>query len=111
MQRYGDVAAYGEIDAYEGLKYILNNMSIKTNDGIDLSRLMVRFLDDNNIECVVSNGDAKGLVQLIAMDGRSYELGYVNGGTFNLTLPNEKGIYILSIPTTNGRISQKIVLN
>lgn len=111
MQRYGEVAAYGEIDAYEGLKYILNNMSIKTNDGIDLSRLMVRFLDDNNIECVVSNGDAKGLVQLIAMDGRSYELGYVNGGTFNLTLPNEKGIYILSIPTTNGRISQKIVLN
>jgi hypothetical protein len=111
MERYGDVAAYGEIDAYEGLKYILNNMGIGNYDSMDLPKLMVRFLADNNIECVVSNGGAKGMARLISMDGKIYELGYVNDTVFNLTLPDVKGIYILSIPTSKGHISQKIVLN
>ncbi len=111
MERYGDVAAYGEIDAYEGLKYILNNMGIGNYGSMDLPKLMVRFLADNNIECVVSDGGAKGMAQLISMDGKIYELGYVNDTVFNLTLPDVKGIYILSIPTSKGCISQKLVLN
>ncbi len=110
IDRYGDVVRYGEIDAYAGLKYILANMGVDPVVYDAAPRLMVRWLGERSIECVVGDVGADGRALLISMDGCVSHLKYVAGNVFTLDIPDAPGIYILRIPTSKGVVSQKIIV-
>ncbi len=113
-EKYPYSCAYGSIDAYAGLKYLLLTHSVPGVSADDVTKVMIRFLDgnsraDSHIECVLPEVPTSPVAaEFISTDGRVISSKRLQSQSFTLTLPGSPGIYILSIHGQGIAYSQKI---
>lgn len=114
-ERFPQNSAYGCIDAYAGLKYAIERFSVKGVQTDSSPRLSIRFLDNSysagsRIECVVPGCLQQGRVEFYNADGRLIQAQQASGTSFETTLPQWPGIYILRVTGTGFSASQKLVV-
>lgn len=105
-------AAWGQIDAYEGLKYIFRTFSVDqtTVDNEGDFKLIGRYLDHNTLEITSSRSLSNGMLTLYSTDGRMLERRNIYDSTFTVVLPDTPGIYILSVTDTRGKGVMKVTV-
>lgn len=109
-----DRSKYGVPSAYKGLKYILENMSgIGNTFAEDSDRyptlLMMKYLSDSLLECVVPFPTTGGEYYMISADGIIRESGMFDGQSFNIDLSAYSGVMTIRVTTPQGYASQKVI--
>lgn len=105
-------AAWGQIDAYEGLKYIFRTFSVGENivDGGDDFRLIARYMDRNVLEITSSRPLTDAVLNVHGADGRLVQCSRIHDRTFTVTLPADGGMYVLTVTDAHGRAVMKAVV-
>ncbi len=107
---------YGMVDAYAGLKYILDKQSslhsVENKWGGEAfdrpSGLMTRYFADGEVEAVVPFDVNGGTYRLYSSDGRLCADGLFEGVSFRCRIP-KAGVWLLSVHTPAGVACQKLV--
>ena len=107
---------YGMVDAYAGLKYILDKQSslhsVENKWGGEAfdrpSGLMTRYFADGEVEAVVPFDVNGGTYRLYSSDGRLCADGLFEGVSFRCRIP-KAGVWFLSVHTPAGVACQKLV--
>jgi subtilisin family serine protease len=110
VAKYPERSAYGVIDAYKGLKYVLTTLSTPTQEYEAFDKLTIRFLSSRSIEGVIPYPVSSATVHLTDMAGRELLRKSIDTQVFDLDLPDTSGCYMLYITTPKGRLSQKLFL-
>jgi hypothetical protein len=110
VAKYPERSAYGVIDAYKGLKYVLTTLSTPTQEYEAFDKLTIRFLSSRSIEGVIPYPVSSATVHLTDMAGRELLRKSIDTQVFDLDLPDTSGCYMLYITTHKGRLSQKLFL-
>lgn len=101
--------AYGKLDAYEGLKYILSNLSAPgTVTDICPDKLMVRHLAPGEIECVMPFATQGGTVEVYSPTGGIEKRNTFSGTVFRMGLT--AGLHLIKAVTPQGIASQKVMI-
>lgn len=109
-QNDGNQAGSGKIDAYAGLKYILDQKSSVLSPIADNKRFMIRSLSDNTFEAYTAGAVAMSAA-LYTMDGRLVSSASQSGNTIQISTQGQhKGIYILRISDGKQSHVQKVVV-
>lgn len=102
-------SASGKIDAYAGLKYVLENFADPSAvSPPEITRLMVRYLGAGQAECVVPFGCDGGTLEVYTLQGSLLQRTPFTGGSFRLQLP--RGAYIVKAVTPRATATQKLLI-
>lgn len=109
-QNDGNQAGSGKVDAYAGLKYILDQKSSVLSPIADNKRFMIRSLSNNTFEAYTAGAVAMSAA-LYTMDGRLVASASQSGNTIQVSAQGQhKGIYILRISDGKQSHVQKVVV-
>ena len=115
LEGYEKYAAYGTIDAYNGLKYALRTYSVPGVINDAPQRLSIRFTEGSaragsEIEVLVSQPVNNATASFYSLDGRCCKSISVSGTDFTTTLPSQPGVYVLRVAEGDFAASQKLVV-
>ena len=115
LEGYEKYAAYGTIDAYNGLKYALRTYSVPGVINDAPQRLSIRFTEGSaragsEIEVLVSQPVNNATASFYSHDGRCCKSISVSGTDFTTTLPSQPGVYVLRVAGGDFAASQKLVV-
>lgn len=99
VERAPNGGAFGKLDAFEGLKYILANMHVPSTAATP-SRLLVRALGPGEVECVLPFSAEGGVASLYAADGSLLERREFTG--VSCAFRASPGIYVVQASTARG---------
>jgi len=103
-------AGSGNINAYNGIKYILSNTQV----GImhpDADNIVMKYLPGNMIECTIPSVTPGTNVDIYSMSGIKMHTQQIDTHTFHVNLSTlPKGIYTLSVTNPNTNIHQKFAV-
>lgn len=106
----GNQAGAGKVDAYAGLKYILDQKTAILSPIADGKDFMVRTLDGSHFEAYIA-GATSMTASLYTMDGRQVASTSNPGNTVSITAQGQaKGIYVLRISDGKQTHAQKVVV-
>ena len=104
-------AGAGKIDAYNGLKYILTKMTHIVDSSIDDNlKVMMRYLNNNEIELIMSIPNIDGEIELYDLSGKLIQTQVFNGNTVRYITNADSGYYIMKISTKYGNNVQKVYI-
>lgn len=107
----GNQAGGGKVDAYAGLKYILDQKSAILSPIVDGKDLMIRSLDGIHYEAYIAGATSMQAV-LYTMEGRQVASAKKAGNTVSISAEGKpSGIYILRISDGKQVKSQKVVVH
>ena len=102
-------SAYGKVNAYDGLRYILTTLSLPgtvTDNYPD--KLMVRHLGGGEVECAVPFSCTEGSASVYTAQGSHLFTRPLTDGAVRFHLPS--GVHIVTATAPQGTASQKIVI-
>lgn len=106
----GNQAGAGKIDAYAGLKYILDQKTAILSPVADGKDIMVRSLDGTTFEAYIA-GATSVTAALYTMDGRHVNSTSQPGNTISISTAGQaKGMYILRFTDGKRTHTQKVVV-
>ena len=106
----GNQAGAGKVDAYKGLKYILDQKTAILSPIADDKDFMVRSIDGSNFEAYIA-GATSMAATLYTMDGRQVASTSHPGNTVSISAQGQaKGIYVLRISDGKQTHAQKVVV-
>ena len=110
QQGDGNQAGAGKVDAYAGLKYILDQKTAILSPIADGKDFMVRSINGNNYEAYIA-GATSMTAALYTMDGRQVSSTRTSGNTITISAQEQaKGIYVLRISDGKQTHAQKVVV-
>lgn len=102
---------YGNIDAYAGLKYILNRTSVGVSVS-DSDKILIKTLPGGILDCTVPALQSSADVTLYSASGAIADKYTVNSKSFTISTSNlSKGIYILRVTGDNCNVNHKVAVN
>lgn len=109
LANHPERAAWGQIDAYEGLKYIFRTFSVGETlaDNNDDFRMIARYVTRNTLEITCSREVTDAVLAVYGADGRLLKRQHIADRTFTVTLPDTAGLYLLKVTDTHGRAVMK----
>lgn len=110
QQGDGNQAGAGKVDAYKGLKYILDHKTAILSPLADGKDFMVRSIDGSSYEAYIA-GATSMTATLYTMDGRQVSSARTSGNTITISIQGQaKGIYVLRISDGKQTHAQKVVV-
>lgn len=105
MANHPERAAWGQIDAYEGLKHIFRTFSVGeslTDNNGDL-KMIARYMTGNTLEITCSREVNGAVYTVYSVDGRLLVRQPVLDRTFTVTLPDTAGLYLITVTDIHGK--------
>lgn len=107
VERAPNGSAFGKLDAYEGLKYILQTMDVPLTPSTP-SGLLVRSCGSGMLECVLPFSAEGGVAHLYTTEGILLESKRFSGSAFFITAA--PGLYIVRAETASGEARSRVAV-
>ena len=107
VERAPSRSAFGKLDAYEGLKYILQTMDVPLTPSTP-SGLLVRSCGSGMLECVLPFSAEGGVAHLYTTEGILLESKRFSGSAFFITAA--PGLYIVRAETASGEARSRVAV-
>ncbi len=109
LANHPERAAWGQIDAYEGLKYILNTFTVAETlaDNNGSFKMIARYMNRNTLEITCSREVSDAVLAVYSADGRVLKRQPIHYRTFSVTLPYTAGLYLITVTDSRGKAVMK----